>query len=799
MKVYLLISIMTGEIFPWIKSTTGTPLSFKWIQDSQCYEIHSPKLVSFELEDLLPHCLEVRQRVITVCAENDHKGPSLYQILGRTLATPLRALWETITSGITQFSVANFDLSLRAFIAATATSDDKHELLQQLRNPSKPRALSVRAFYYRLIELNGYAFWMPGEELSLSHLEIKQAFYDGMPPTWRERFVQAGKSQSQVQQADLIRYFQLQERLATSKASENTLKQRVEASKRARPYHKERHKNLGKSRARQQSKKRKPSNNPPKQRIADDSPCPVHPGASHTWGECYLNAKNKRSKQGNSHTPKTGGKNSAKQTKSSAKSSAVSFAGATCVDIQDLSLINEEEEDPQEEEDTASILNDEAGEFPQTLILHDNDSFQSLTLDSHEFTNTQVDNSNLQCYNAYKAQYILGGNDIFSKINNINTHSSQSFINDIPLNNFSKPKFSLSVHPIGMMLARSIQHKPSRCPLKVLFDSGSDLTFIHQRVLPVDTITKIVSPRRIKTLHGTATISQQVILHDISFPEFSPTQRVDKALNAFVYNQTESPYDVILGLDVLVPLGIEISCSTKTITWNDIKIPWKPKSYLDDTSLTDPQLNESCFCAPPNYTIGYTNLDSFAAPASTTILHSEYTAVNIDDVVKAQIHLNTEQQTELASVLTNFQQLFSGKLGCYPGYKAHLKLLPNAHPSHCRPYSVPRVHKEVFKAELEQLYDAGVLTRCGPSEWLSPTFVIPKKDGRVRWVSDFRNLNKVIKRKVYNLPRIQDILCKRTGYQFFTKLDISMQFYTFKLDKASKKLYNLYPLWQLLL
>ena len=80
-----------------------------------------------------------------------------------------------------------------------------------------------------------------------------------------------------------------------------------------------------------------------------------------------------------------------------------------------------------------------------------------------------------------------------------------------------------------------------------------------------------------------------------SFPEFSPTQRVDKALQAYIYDQTNSPYDVILGLDVLKPLGIDISCSTETLTWNNIRIPWKPKSYLDNASITDAQLAETSF------------------------------------------------------------------------------------------------------------------------------------------------------------------------------------------------------------
>ncbi len=98
--------------------------------------------------------------------------------------------------------------------------------------------------------------------------------------------------------------------------------------------------------------------------------------------------------------------------------------------------------------------------------------------------------------------------------------------------------------------------------------------------------------------------------------------------------------------------------------------------------------------------------------------------------------------------------------------------MPRAVPKHFRPYAIPVIYLETLKKESIHLVKIGVLSPQGASERASLTFVAPKKDGRVHWVSDLRDLNKVVKRKQYPLPIIGDILRKHKGYKFFTKLDI---------------------------
>ena len=351
---------------------------------------------------------------------------------------------------------------------------------------------------------------------------------------------------------------------------------------------------------------------------------------------------------------------------------------------------------------------------------------------------------------------------------------------DVKLGSNTDINKSLYLRAIGIMIA-NVQNKRCNAPLRVLFDTGSDKTMLNYRALPKGANPKTVEGSRVTGIHGSETLNQEVMMSNITFPEFSPTQRVPGPIRATMFNNPDSAYDVILGMDVMQVLGFEISCVSKTISWNENRIEFHPSDYFDTVSFTASLLESK---DDP--------LDEFEAAEagykSKTILHSKYEEVNAIDVAKQQTHLSSSQRDELAKLFAKYNKLFSGKLGKYPHCKVHLELKQGTTPVSCCPYPVSRHHYQVFKDELQRLCEIGVLSKTGASEWLSPNFLIPKKDGRVRWISDFRALNKVIRRKVYNLPKIQDILTRRKGYEFFSKIDISMHYYTFELDEASKDL-----------
>jgi hypothetical protein len=83
------------------------------------------------------------------------------------------------------------------------------------------------------------------------------------------------------------------------------------------------------------------------------------------------------------------------------------------------------------------------------------------------------------------------------------------------------------------------------------------------------------------------------------------------------------------------------------------------------------------------------------------------------------------------------------------------------------------------------------LKRCSDSEWAAPTFIIPKKNGTVIFISDFRRLNEELKRKPYPIPKIAQMLQELENFAYATSLDLNMGYYTMKHIPDSQKLFTI--------
>lgn len=327
--------------------------------------------------------------------------------------------------------------------------------------------------------------------------------------------------------------------------------------------------------------------------------------------------------------------------------------------------------------------------------------------------------------------------------------------------------------PMSFIVAKTINGKTSMRLLRALFDSGGSATMIHDRCLPRGCEpTLLTNPITSNTIAGNFVSDTCVQLKEITLPEFDRNKKID-GQGAFVF-RGECNYDVILGRDFLRNAAIDIRFADNKIKWMNLTVDMKggEKNIIQTGQINNDDDDQD------------QEQDNFAA----TILDAKYDGATPEEVANQQRHLTPAQREDVRRLVAKYPKLFSNQLRMYPHRKIHLEIDPNATPKHFRPYSVARTHMEVFKKELDRLVAIGVLRQCGATEWAAPTMVIPKKDNTVRVVSDFRELNKVIKRRVYPLPRIQDVLNRRTGYSYFTKLDVSMQFYTFELDEESKQL-----------
>ncbi len=112
-------------------------------------------------------------------------------------------------------------------------------------------------------------------------------------------------------------------------------------------------------------------------------------------------------------------------------------------------------------------------------------------------------------------------------------------------------------------------------------------------------------------------------------------------------------------------------------------------------------------------------------------------------------HLSTNKQKKLLQLLKKYELLFDSTLGDLKTKPVSFQLKEIVSPYHGQVFPVPKFHNCTIIKEVERLCKLGVLERQPASEWASPSFIIPKKDKTVCFLSDFWEESKRLVRKPF--------------------------------------------------
>jgi len=110
-----------------------------------------------------------------------------------------------------------------------------------------------------------------------------------------------------------------------------------------------------------------------------------------------------------------------------------------------------------------------------------------------------------------------------------------------------------------------------------------------------------------------------------------------------------------------------------------------------------------------------------------------------------------------------------------------IRLVDGATPQHRRSYRLSPLEIAEVKRQIAEFLAKGWITPS-TSPWGAPLLFVPKKDGGLRMVIDYRAINKLTVANRYPLPRIDDLLDRLQGMQYATCLDLASGYYQIPIN-----------------
>ena len=130
--------------------------------------------------------------------------------------------------------------------------------------------------------------------------------------------------------------------------------------------------------------------------------------------------------------------------------------------------------------------------------------------------------------------------------------------------------------------------------------------------------------------------------------------------------------------------------------------------------------------------------------------------------------LATKEKENYVHMLASFPDLLITSYEEIRGFKGeemHIELKEGARAVRQRLRRMGQEQMIALKEEVDKLLKAGFIDPVKTTEWVSPTIVTPKKDGRWRFCVDLKPLNAATKKYPYTLPFIDQILDSIAGQE----------------------------------
>jgi hypothetical protein len=157
----------------------------------------------------------------------------------------------------------------------------------------------------------------------------------------------------------------------------------------------------------------------------------------------------------------------------------------------------------------------------------------------------------------------------------------------------------------------------------------------------------------------------------------------------------------------------------------------------------------------------------------------------IQGLPKQLEHLDDTQRQDILSLVAEYPTIFSDTPG-RTTILEHDMDVGTAKPIKQGPYRVNPLKLESMRAEIKYMLDNDIIEPSS-SPWSSPSILVPKEGGGVRFCTDFRKVNSCLLSDCYPTPRIDDCIDDVGSAIYVSKFDLNKGYWQIPLTARARE------------